>query len=375
MAKYTPTSAVGKTLRKTKFGFASINKDLILRAAKFETIKHVRSTIRNLHIGIAHDGTNGSNSNGEEVLSIAKEIDKSLASSNYKVSSYDFSDIDSIIKQIRKGNIDIIFNVCQKIHGQENMEAQAAALLDILQLPYTGSSPMTLSLCTNRIQFKKILMYHQIPTPKWDYMYSLDEDLDESLTFPLVVKPDNIAAAAELSSKSIVTNKKELFKRITFVIEKLKSPALIEEYVDGDEYDVSILGSDEDDIKILPLSRSIFDSLPKNSWHVYSHENNQFDDLIEEQQPPKNVSVKLLSLITEIAHDTYTTFDCRDYGSVKIKVDKNSNPYVLSLNPNPSLGKEDRFVYTAKIAKMKYIDIIEEILRSAIRRYKKEFKP
>ena len=375
VAKYTPTSAVGKTLRKTKFGFASINKDLILRAAKFETIKHVRSTIRNLHIGIAHDGTNGSNSNGEEVLSIAKEIDKSLASSNYKVSSYDFSDIDSIIKQIRKGNIDIIFNVCQKIHGQENMEAQAAALLDILQLPYTGSSPMTLSLCTNRIQFKKILMYHQIPTPKWDYMYSLDEDLDESLTFPLVVKPDNIAAAAELSSKSIVTNKKELFKRITFVIEKLKSPALIEEYVDGDEYDVSILGSDEDDIKILPLSRSIFDSLPKNSWHVYSHENNQFDDLIEEQQPPKNVSVKLLSLITEIAHDTYTTFDCRDYGSVKIKVDKNSNPYVLSLNPNPSLGKEDRFVYTAKIAKMKYIDIIEEILRSAIRRYKKEFKP
>jgi len=209
-------------------------------------------------------------------------------------------------------------------------------------------------------------------------MYSLDEDLDESLAFPLVVKPGNISPAHELSSKSIVTNKKELLKRVTFVIEKLKSPALIEEYVDGDEYDVSILGSEEDDIKILPLSRSIFDGLPKGSWHVYSQENKQLDevhDYISEQQPPKNVSARLLSLITEIGHDTYTTFDCRDYGSVKIKVDKNNNPYVLSLNPNPSLHKEGRFVYTAKIAKMKYIDIIEEIMRSAIRRYKKEFKP
>jgi len=373
VAKYTPTSAVGKTLRKTKFGFASINKDLILRAAKFETIKHIRSTLRNLHIGIAHNGfINGNSSSDEESLNPAKDIEKILQATGYKTTLFDLSNIESVFKQVRKNNIDIIINISRKINDQTG-QTQPAAILDLLQLPYTGSSALTLGLCADRIQFKKILMYHEIPTPKWDYMYSLDEDLDESLTFPLVVKSGRTYGSDGITNKSIVTNAKDLYRQITFVLEKLKSPALIEEYIDGDEYDVSILGSDEDDIRILPLSRSIFDKLSKSTWHVYSRENKKFEDLIDIQQPPKNVATKLLSLITEIAHDAYTIFDCWDHGNVKIKVDKNNNPYILSVNPNPSLGKDSDFAYSAKIAKMKYIDIIEEILRSAIRRYKKEF--
>ena len=89
------------------------------------------------------------------------------------------------------------------------------------------------------------------------------------------------------------------------------------------------------------------------------------------QRPPKNVNKKLTSLIEEIALDTYNILDCHDYGRVEVKVDKNSNPYVLELNPNPSIDLDDCLPEVAKLVGLDYGDFIEEIIRMAIERYKK----
>jgi len=130
---------------------------------------------------------------------------------------------------------------------------------------------------------------------------------------------------------------------------------------------------------VLPLRRSIFDNLPANQWHLYTsdakyiepEQNNQ----ILRQLPPKNISKKLLSLLTEIALDTYAIFGCRDYGKVKIKTDKDGNPYVLELNPNPSLHKDFGFASAAKLVDMDYDSLLEEIIYMAIERYKKQLLP
>ncbi|NCN99513.1 hypothetical protein GW920_00045, partial [Candidatus Falkowbacteria bacterium] len=140
------------------------------------------------------------------------------------------------------------------------------------------------------------------------------------------------------------------------------------------EYDVPIIGSAEDDLRILPLARSMFDNLPDNLWHIFPFQSKYMDkgeyNKIIVQRPPKNIGKKLETLLGEIALDTYNILDCHDYGRVEIRVDKNNNPYVLELNPNPSLNATGTFSLSAGVIGLDYGDFLEEIIRLAIKRYK-----
>jgi D-alanine-D-alanine ligase len=163
--------------------------------------------------------------------------------------------------------------------------------------------------------------------------------------------------------------------RIEYVLNDLKRPALIEEFIDGDEYDVSILGNTDDQQRILPLSRSVFRNLPEGYWHMYPYEakflgSEVHKKGIEVQRPPKGVPGKLTSLISEIALDALNVVGCSDYGRVEVRVDRDGNPTVLEVNPNPSIGPTDCVPSVAKLAGMNYGDFLEEILRLAIRRYR-----
>lgn len=159
------------------------------------------------------------------------------------------------------------------------------------------------------------------------------------------------------------------------LIVQMKRPVLVEEYIDGDEYDVSILGSEEDDLRVLPLVRSLFDKLPKDYWHIYPCtseilQNPVYNKKITLEKPAK-INKKLSSLISEIALDTYNILDCHDYGRIEMRVDKNNNLYVLELNPNPRINMQDMVPTSAKLVGLDYGDFLEEIIRMAINRYKK----
>ena len=231
-----------------------------------------------------------------------------------------------------------------------------------------------LSVCIDKIREKKPQTHHKIPTPRWDYAYTADDEIDGSLRYPLMVKPANTDNSIGISNDSVVTNAEDLKKQLRKVIEEIGSPALIEEYIEGDEYDVSILGSEDDDLRVLPLSRAIFKDMPAGQWHIYTNEMKFGDKKAEAygvalQRPPKNINKRLESLLTEIALDTYNILDCHDYGRVEIRVDSYDNPYVLELNPNPSINITDGLPSVAKLTGLEYGDFLEDIIRMAIRRY------
>lgn len=377
VVKFDPASSLGKTERRHRHTFAAIQPDTIVRAAKFETMKRLsHSNLRKLHIGIAcniYDEDDG-DSVEKDLMSVGKNIEKELQKRGYKISFFDFNNLPKVFEELRKSDVDLIFNVCERINNSSLLEPHAAAILDSLQIPYTGSNPFTLSLCIDKIRVKKLLAYHEIPTPNWDYAYSMDDDIDSDLKYPLIVKPGNTDNSIGITNESVVTNKRELKKQLEKIIVKMSRPALVEEYIDGDEYDISIIGSDETDLRVLPLSRSMFEKMPKGYWHIYPYiakweEKNVYDKIMI-QRPPKNISKRLESLITEISLDTYNILDCHDYGRVEVRVDKNNNPYVLELNPNPSINVNDCVPACAELIGMDYGDFIEDIIRMAIRRYK-----
>lgn len=376
VVKFDPASSIGKTSRKYNYSYSSSQKDNLLRAVKLETMRRMSTkNLRKLHIGIAcniYDGENGSVE--ADLMSVGKNIEKSLLERGYKVSFFDFNNLPKVFNDLRTSDVDMVFNVCERINESSLLEPHAASILDTLQIPYTGSNPFTLALCIDKIRVKKLLAYHDIPTPNWDYAYSMEDEIDDELKFPLIVKPGNTDNSIGITNDSVVTNKRQLRKQLEKIVLKLGRPALIEEFIEGDEYDVSIIGSDENDLQVLPLSRSIFDKMPKGYWHIYPFKAKWEEDPIYQkimiQRPPKNISKRLTSLISEIALDTYNILDCHDYGRVEIRVDKNGNPYVLELNPNPSINVSDCVTACAEMVGMDYGDFMEEIIRMAIRRYK-----
>jgi len=377
VGKFARGSSLGKTIRKSSMSTARVAKDAVLNAARIEHIRTLPlAEQRSLHVGIGSNGFAGSDDPIEaELTSDAETIAATLSERGYRTSFLDFNHPFEAVQQIQDEKVDIVFNLCERINHSSLLEPHAAALFDILRIPYTGSNPFTLGLCLDKIRVKKLLSFHHIPTPRWDYLYEADEDFDQNFPLPAIVKPANSDSSLGITNESVVSSRNELNKRIDYVLHELKRPALVEEFVEGDEYDISILGNYGDEQRILPLSRSVFTAMPEGYWHMYPYEakflgSEVHKKSIEVQRPPKGVPGKLTSLISEIALDAFNVVGCSDYGRAEVRVDAHGNPFVLEVNPNPSIGPTDCVPSVAALAGMNYGDFLEEILLLAIRRYK-----
>jgi D-alanine-D-alanine ligase len=379
--KFTPGSSVGATKRKTFSTEAFESRVTILRSAKVEKIRLLQAEdLPPLHIGILCNLYEAEGDHDDDrvkevetdLMSVGKHIQQALESKGHKVSFFDMNEYPLPFKKIANSKVDIVFNVCERINGSSLLEPHAASFLDMLNIPYTGSNPVTLAICIDKIRMKKLLDFHEIPTPKWDYAYAPDEEVDDELRYPLIVKPANADNSIGITNDSVVKDEESLRRQLKKVIEEMGHPALIEEYVEGDEYDVSIIGNG-DNVQVLPLSLSTFEQLPDGVWHIYPYEAKWSDQSIYKnirvQRDPK-IPQRLSSLISEIALDTYNIFDCHDYGRVEIRVDKEGNPYVIELNPNPSINEGDAVPAAAEFLGMLYADFIEYILKLAVQRYK-----
>ena len=372
IAKFTANSSIGKTSRKNSFSEALLNVDLLLQAAKIEKIRRItKEDQRKLYIGIAAN-VNKAVHNGH--LPIEKNIEKALRERGYRTTVFDLNNIEKAFLKMRASDVDLIFNVGERIHNSNILASYAPSIFDILQIPYTGSSSLALGLSMDKIQVKKLLSYHGIPTPKWDYIYEINEEIDSALRYPQIVKPANTDRSFGITNESVVNDQEERSGQLKKIVEEMGSPALIEEYIEGDEYDVAVLGNENVDLRVLPLSRYIFRDMPADLRHIFTYNMKNPDVSLADfgiavQRPAKNISKKLETLITEIALDTYNILNCYDYGLVGIRVDQDDNPYVLELNANPPINIQDCLTETAKLTQINYGDFLEEVIRMAVRRY------
>ncbi len=374
VAKYNRDSFIGRTSRKNRFSTASLNKELLLRAAKKENLRRISTEdIRNLRIGIAFNASEeGADPASRKRARAAREIQAALLDKGYAVSMVDFNNIAETLETLRVGDLNFILNINARVLNSKWSGINAAATLDIFDIPYAGPDPATLSVCGDNVRVKKLLNYHNIPTPKWDYAYELGDEIREDLSYPLILKPIEAGTSLKITASSIVTNKQELSKMLEKFITQEKTPVLIEEFINGEEYHAVILGN-ENNKQVLPLSRCLFQQGQHGEWPIYEDEIlNEGSEKITIQSPPKNIPKKLESLITEVALDSCSILESKDYAKVKIRVNKDYNPHVIKVNPAPSLSAEDTFARSAGLVGLEYPRLIEEIIRTAIQRYKNE---
>lgn len=272
-----------------------------------------------------------------------------------------------------KKEIDIVFNYSEGIYGKDR-EAQLPAILEMLQIPYTGSSPLTQAIVLNKAKTKEILLANNIPTPKFQVFKYPGEKLSDYLIFPLIVKPLSQGSSAGITNKSVVNNKNEVDNQVDWVIKTFSQPALVEEFLTGRDLSVAMLGNPP---KILPIIESDHTKLPKGYQPIDSLE---VKWLVEEQTKdllicPAKISKKLEKKIKEICLKTWKVLDIVDWCRIDIRCDQEENPFVLEINSPcgmipPEVSKTSYFPLAARTAKLDYEQLLTKIIKTAIKRYK-----
>lgn len=271
-----------------------------------------------------------------------------------------------------KDEIDVVFNLCDDgFFNTSSFEPHVPAMLDILKIPYTGSGYKTLAICLNKARTKEILSFHKIPSPRFQVFDSLKVQLDKRLRFPLIVKPVKEDASIGIKKESIVNSEEELLKRVFLVLDVYKQPALVEEFIEGREGNVGIIGTKNP--TALPISEILFDDIPGHLPNIctYSAKWLEESDYYKNTPPrcPAEIDEKLANKLRKIALKAYTLMGCQDYGRVDFRIDKEGNPYVLEVNPNPDISADAGLARMSRAAGMSYADLIDSILKSAIEKH------
>jgi len=264
---------------------------------------------------------------------------------------------------------DIVFNISEGLWGR-NREAQVPAILEMYQIPYTGSDPLTLSLCLDKSMAKKIIKFSNIPTPNFKKVKDVDEiqELEKlEFEFPLFIKPCYEGSSKGIRLDSKIKNISTLKERVLELLAIYRQPVLVEEYLPGPEFTVGILGTREPEVIGIMEIRSL-NNLEKEL--IYSYEvKKDWETRVQYLCPPP-ISEKLKSEIKEIAIESYKALECRDMGRVDIRLDRWGVPNFLEINPLPGLmpGYSDLYIM-AKAIGMDYDVLINKILSYAVERY------
>ncbi len=270
----------------------------------------------------------------------------------------------NLLKQLPGLKVDIVLNICEGVEGR-NRESEVPILLDLYKIPYAGSDGLTLSLSLDKVMAKKVFISDRVPTPKYFVCESQDECAKNgSLKFPMIVKPRYEGSSKGISEDSIVRDEKSLARQVDYVNSVYKQAALVEEFISGQEFTVLVIGNKEP-VALAPVHISILGRLDVGDL-VYTSRRLEGTD-IEYICPPK-ISKVLDRKLREISISAYKSLDCRDFARVDFRVDRKGMPYVLEINPLPSLSTEDVFPLMAKEEGMTYDELIVKIIGIAAER-------
>jgi len=293
----------------------------------------------------------------------------------------------TLINTLPKFKPDICFNICEG-HFGDSREAQVPAILEMLRIPYTGSKVFTLALALDKPMTKRILWWHELPTPGFQEFDAADEPLNTDLNFPLFVKPSREGTSMGVSANSIVKTEEELREQVNFIINKYKQPALVEQYIEGREVTVGVVGNLVGPVArrlphpysaprvqaglhfLLPMEVDLRPYLATDV--VYS---NRLKVALADKLDylcPAPIDEDMVDELNWLAAAVFRVMDALDVSRVDFRLDVNDNwkPYILEINPLPGLapGISD-LVIEANAEGITHAELVHMILDAALARY------
>lgn len=306
-----------------------------------------------------------------EFLKNIDVIKKSLQKKFRQVSTLGFNgNLPQVMSRLQAYSPDLVYNFVESVEGNAFYESFAAGLYDILGIEYTGNTPNTLSNCLIKSRTKVIFESHNINTPDYyiaHYQEKLPKEEKFLLKFPVIMKLASEDASIGISEFSVARDYASMAERVNYLFRKFHQTVIIEEYIDGREINVAILGG-----KIMPISEIMFDGLPKNLPRIITYEAKWSPNSVYYKHTtpkcPARLESSLRKKIEKLAIDSYNALECRDYARVDIRISKRNVPYVIEVNPNPDISPDSGFVRSAAAYGLNYDKLLYRLAEIALER-------
>jgi D-alanine-D-alanine ligase-like ATP-grasp enzyme len=272
---------------------------------------------------------------------------------------------------------DIVFNIATGMYG-DTRPAHVPAMLEYLRIPHTGPGVAAESVCHHKPVMKLIVRAHGLHTPPFQVFHYADEALWADLRFPLIVKLPAEGGSLGLSYDSIVDNETALRTRLEYVLGKYQEGALVENFIDGREFTVTVLGNNPP--YALPVAELLFfgakairldepDESTFEQLKGIAGDNLSFTPMESRSIAPADLSDDLAGRIQQVAIDAYKALGCQDWARIDLRMDAQGVIYVLDVNLEPGIAPDYVMFKSAKAAGWTYNQLINRILEHAIERY------
>jgi len=260
---------------------------------------------------------------------------------------------------------DIVFNLTEEFNQNSSYDRNVAGLLEMLDVPYTGTGPTGLTLCKNKGMAKEILAYHRIEHPDFAvFTPGAAIRRPKHLTFPLFIKPLKDEASYGISQDSFVEDDRSFEDRIRFIHERMDQEAIAEEFIEGRELYVSILGNRR--LEVLPFREVVFSKVPDGRPKIATFKAKWDEDYRKrwgiENRMAQNLSETLVTRITAVCKKVYKVLHIRGCGRIDLRLTKDERIFILEANPNPNLSPDDEVALSAQKAKIPYKVLVQRIL-------------
>jgi len=268
----------------------------------------------------------------------------------------------ALAEKLRKDKPDIVLNLVGSVKGNEYLASTIPALLELLEIPYTGAGILGESLAYNKFLVKKILQQNGVPVPHYQLFNTPSDPLDPSLRYPLISKLNEIHGAVEITRHAVSENEKHLMERIKFLIKTYDQPVLVEEFIVGREITAILL---EGLNKKVYLAEKVFNK-PNDKYVFATFEDQWLESAVEAFRYQKYDD----PLLREYVKRAFETTRMGDYGKFDIRLDPSGRYFFIDSNSNPAFGPKETDCAIANILDLydiSFLDILRRLIQNTIR--------
>ena len=265
----------------------------------------------------------------------------------------------------------VVFTLLEQFHGEAIYDQNVVSYLELLRVPYTGCNPRGLMLARGKDLSKTLVQHHRVPVPDFA-VFPMHRKVKRParLALPLIVKSINEDASYGISQASVVDSDDKLVERVKFIHERIGTAAIAEQYIEGREIYVGIVGNDR--LVVLPVWELQFKNMPQGDWLIAT-EKVKHDTGYQERRgilhgPAKDLTPDLTARIQRLAKRIYRTLELDGYARIDFRLAADGTPYFLEANPNPEIAESEEFATAARHVGINYPDLLQRIVALGMRR-------
>lgn len=302
----------------------------------------------------------------EESWESELSVFKTLTNLDYEVRCFGIhDDVRPLLAEIQANPPDVVFNLCEAVSNNREFESHLVALLELLSIKYTGASSLGLRICKDKGLTKKILNFHRVKVPK--FLVSKKSRPLKTLkhfTFPAIIKPLELEGSEGITQTSLALNEKDALDRIAFLHERFSPNVIVEEFIEGREINVSVIGNEK--LTLFPPRELFFNEIPDGEPKFATYKA-KWDAKYRKRWGIKSGFARNLTpdqekRLLEISKKIYKVFQIRGYARLDFRLSKDGEFYFIESNPNPSISEDEDFAQSAKKSGLSYDQLLDRII-------------